>query len=109
MKNLYFGILFLMISTITFSQNIKSSTRELIDSAKFTRVNRDWRIIAEFKSGIGETVQFYPIEVINLKTKEKTKALQLDMNIKNPSVFKDWSCLIQFSTTSLKTNCELTM
>ena len=86
MKNLLLGILFLMISTMIFSQNIESSTRKLVDKAKFTRINRDWRTIAEFKSGIGETVQFYPIEVINLKSGEKTKALQLDMNIKNPSV-----------------------
>ncbi len=33
-------------------------------------------------------MEFYPIEVINLKNGEKTIALQLDMNIKNPKVFK---------------------
>jgi len=88
MKKLFLGILFLMISTMTFSQNVESSTRIFIDNANFTRINRDWTTMAEFKSGIGESVQFYPIEVINLKSGEKTKALQLDMNIKNPSVFK---------------------
>jgi len=70
------------------SQNIQSSTRKFIDKAQFTRINKDWTTIAEFKSGIGETVEFYPVEVINLKTGEKTNALQLDMNIKKPDVFK---------------------
>ncbi|WP_374507286.1 hypothetical protein [Flavobacterium sp.] len=80
MKNQYFIFLLLMISTMTFSQNPESSTRKLINNAKFTRINRDWRTLAEFKSGIGETVQFFPIEVINLKSEEKTKALQIDIN-----------------------------
>jgi hypothetical protein len=88
MKKLFLVILFLMISTMTFSQNVESSTRIFIDNANFTRINRVWANMAEFKSGIGESVQFYPIEVINLKSGEKTKALQLDMNIKNPAVFK---------------------
>lgn len=81
-------ILFVLISQLTFSQNIESSTRKFIDEAQFTRINKDWTTIAEFKSGIGETVEFYPIEVINLKTGARTNALQLDMNIKKPDVFK---------------------
>ena len=88
MKKLFLGIHLLVISTTLLSQNIESSTRKFIEDAKFTRVNRDWTTIAEFKSGIGETVQFSPIEVINLKSGEKTKALQLDMNLKNPSQSK---------------------
>ena len=84
MKKIFLGFIFLIISTTIFSQNIESSTRKLIDNAEFTRINRNWRTLAEFKSGIGETVQIYPIEVINLKSGEKTEALQLDMRIKNP-------------------------
>lgn len=88
MKN-QIRILFLLIFTsFSFSQNIESSTRKFIDEAQFTQINKDWTTIAEFKSGIGETVEFYPIEVINLKTGAKTNALQLDMKIKNPDVFK---------------------
>lgn len=73
----------------SYGQNIESSTRKFIDEAQFTRINKDWTTIAEFKSGIGETVEFFPIEVINLKTGETTKTLQLDMKIKNPDVFKN--------------------
>ena len=88
MKNTLLIYLFLIVTSVTFSQNIQSSTRKFIDKAQFTRINKDWTTIAEFKSGIGETVEFYPVEVINLKTGEKTNALQLDMNIKKPDVFK---------------------
>jgi len=88
MKNQYLVFLFLILTTISFGQNIESSTRKFIDDAQFTRINKDWTTIAEFKSGIGEYVNFYPIEVINLKTGEKRNALQLDMYIKKPEINK---------------------
>jgi hypothetical protein len=66
--------------------NEESSTRIFIEKAQFTRINKDWSTIAEFKSGIGEYVNFYPIEVIDLKTGTKIKALQLDMYIKEPRI-----------------------
>lgn len=88
MKKNSLVLFFALFISLTYGQNIESSTRKFIEEAQFTRINKDWTTIAEFKSGIGETVQFYPIEVINLKTGAKTNALQLDMNIKNPDVFK---------------------
>ena len=80
--------LLLIATSLSFGQNIQSSTRKFIDGTQFTRINKDWTTIAVFKSGIGETVEFYPIEVIDLKNGKKTEALQLDMKIKNPDVFK---------------------
>ncbi len=64
------------------NENIPSTARILIDKAQKTRINKDWSLIAEFKSGIGETVQFYPVQIIDLKSYEKTNALQLDREIK---------------------------
>ncbi len=83
-------LIIILFSITAFSQqeNEESSTRKFIDNAQFTRINKDWTTIAEFKSGIGEYVNFYPIEVIDLKTGEKINALQLDMFIKNPDTFK---------------------
>lgn len=83
-----FAIICLFLSLATFAQkdNIESSTRIFMDQAQFTRVNKDWTTMAEFKSGIGEYVNFYPIEVIDLKNGSKIEALQLDMYIKNPDV-----------------------
>lgn len=85
-KNLL--MMFLLTSIFVFSQNKESSTRKFIDEAQFTRINKDWTTMASFKSGIGEYVRFFPIEVINLKSGEKTKALQVNMFIKKPDVYK---------------------
>lgn len=89
MKNLI-SIILLLGTFLAYSQkeNVESSTRILIDKTQFTRINKDWNTTAEFKSGIGESVIFYPIEVIDLKSGAKTNALQLDMYIKNPEIRK---------------------
>jgi len=88
MKHLFLSVIMLFSLAVLSAQNIESSTRQFIDKAKFTRINKDWTTIAEFKSGIGEYVNFYPIEVIDLKTGVKINALQLDMYIKKPEVNK---------------------
>jgi hypothetical protein len=78
------AILFAFITFWAHSQkeNIPSTARLFIDKAQKTRINKDWTLIANFKSGIGETVDFYPVQIVDLKTNEKTNALQLDMLIK---------------------------
>ena len=60
----------------------KSDVRIMIEDASITRINKDWTNIAEFKSGIGEMVNFYPVQVIDLKSKQMREALQVDMYIK---------------------------
>ncbi|ENA1815707.1 hypothetical protein ABF174_002346 [Flavobacterium psychrophilum] len=86
----YITILTILFSIFSYSQkeNQESTTRKFIEKAQFKRINKDWSTIAEFKSGIGEYVNFYPIEVIDLKSNEKVNALQLDLFIKNPDTFK---------------------
>ncbi|WP_196889058.1 hypothetical protein [Aureivirga sp. CE67] len=88
MKNFYFLIFLLSTTSFMFAQNEESSTRKFIDETQVIRINKDWNTIAEFKSGIGETVEFFPVEVINLKNQEKRVALQLDMHIKKPDMYK---------------------
>ena len=87
MKNLkiLLSILLLSVTYLSFAQKEKtnSDTREFIDNADITQVNRDWNIMAQFRSGLGETVDFFPIEVINLKTSQKVKSLQIDMSVSN--------------------------
>lgn len=89
MKNLLFMLL--LSPVILIGQVIKkekSSIRNSINNADIYRINKDWTTIAKFKSGIGETIEFFPIEFIDLKTGIKTKALQLNLNIKSPNLFK---------------------
>lgn len=87
MKTIFTTFLFL-ISVLCFAQNEQSSTRKFIEEAQFTKISKDWNTIAEFNSGIGEYVKFFPIEVVNLKSKATQNALQLDMYIKKPEVYK---------------------
>ncbi len=90
-KLILFTFLFMLSGSVVAQknkENVESTTRVFIDKAQFTQINKDWNTVADFNSGIGEYVQFYPIEVIDLKTKEKVKALQLDMYIKKPEIYK---------------------
>lgn len=81
-------LLILLISISSIGQNIESSTRKFIDKSQYKRINKDWTTTAEFKSGIGEYVKFFPVEVIDLKSGKKLNALQLDMFIKKPDIYK---------------------
>jgi hypothetical protein len=86
----YITSILIFFSVLSYGQTeiVESSTRKFIDNAHFTRIIRDWSTIAEFRSGIGEYVKFYPVEITNLKTNDKVNALQLDMFIKNPDMEK---------------------
>jgi hypothetical protein len=77
-------LLMLLIVTINYAQKQKpnSETRQFIDNAEITQINKDWNIKAEFKSGIGEVVSFFPVEAIDLKSNNKVKSLQMDMTVK---------------------------
>lgn len=83
MKNFY-NLLLLFIPLLIYSQKTESNsdTRKFIDVAEFTQINKDWSQTADFKSGIGEVVSFFPVEAINLKTNQKINSLQMDMDIR---------------------------
>lgn len=79
-------IIFLMMSISGYAQKDNktevSETRNFIKDAETVRINKDWTLVAEFKSGIGETVQFFPIQIVNLKTGTVRNALQVDLQVK---------------------------
>ena len=104
----------IIVNAQKLKENEESTTRKFIEQAQFTQINKDWTTIAEFSSGLGEYVNFFPIEVIDLKTKSKVNALQLDMFVKKPEVYKsDWVGLdevdefIQFIETNVIPNLDL--
>ena len=74
------------MSITTYAQNDKkvevSETRNFIKNAATVRINKDWTLVAEFKSGIGETVQFFPVQIVDLKTGTTRNALQVDLQVK---------------------------
>jgi len=75
---------FIFSITIPAQEKTKndSEARHLIENATTNRINKDWSQMAEFRSGIGETVQFYPVQIVDLKTGKKTNALQVDIALK---------------------------
>ncbi|WP_177763190.1 hypothetical protein [Flavobacterium sp. I3-2] len=87
MKKILILSAFILTANLS-AQTQESTTRKFIDDAQFTLIEKDWNTTAEFYSGLGEFVKFFPVEITNLKSKTKVKALQLDMDIKKPEVFK---------------------
>jgi hypothetical protein len=79
-------ILSIFLASQTIGQQIfvdgQSATRKFIGIEPQFNFFRDWSTQAEFKSGIGEYVHFFPVELKNLKTGEKLSALQLEMMVK---------------------------
>lgn len=80
-KKLLITFLSILLITKIYSQKPNSETRQFIDNAEITQINKDWNVKAEFKSGIGEIVSFFPVEAIDLKSNQKVKSLQMDMTI----------------------------
>lgn len=83
-----FFVLFLLIhSTISFAQvqrNVvgQSVIRDNIVANNEFHFFRDWSTIATFKSGIGESVEFFPIVFSVPNTKIELYGLQLDAEVK---------------------------
>lgn len=93
-KPLLIFLLFSIVSINYAQQKPNSETRQFIDNADITQVNKNWNVKAEFKSGLGEIVSFFPVEAIDLKSNKKVKSLQMDMTViyqsggKNNNYFK---------------------
>lgn len=61
------------------TNKISSVTRTFIDNSEKTRINKDWSLSAEFKSGLGEKATFFPVQLINIDTKSTVNAIELEM------------------------------
>lgn len=96
MKSFHIIILFVIISRVSIfgqkrpvqvelSGKKLSEARTLMDNTDIVRVNKDWSLVAEFKSAAGEKVEFFPVEVVDQRTGVKMIALQVDLKIKTPS------------------------
>lgn len=69
------------VSVETSSRKL-SEARTLMDNTDIIRVNKDWSMVAEFKSATGEKVEFFPVEVVDQRTGIKMVALQVDLKIR---------------------------
>jgi hypothetical protein len=64
-----------------FAQENKSSVRNFINKSDHLKFVENWSTIAEFNSGIGEYVKFYPVYITDLKTGKEEKAFKVEMYI----------------------------
>lgn len=78
---LTFCTFFIFLFCNAQTKNINSATRKFIETADITQIDRDFKLTAEFVSGIREYVIFTPILVTDLKSNETVKSLQVDMAI----------------------------
>lgn len=90
MKKLFSIFLLLFAITQNYSQDKNSLTRQFIENAEITQINKDWNVKAEFKSGLGEVLSFFPVEAIDLKSNKKMKSLQMDMAISKGYFKSSW-------------------
>lgn len=78
--------MFLFSSSFSFAQVVyvdgNSEVRKFIGKEPKFNFFRDWTYKAEYTSGIGEYVQFYPVTLSNLSTNQKMNAIQIDVMIK---------------------------
>nr|WP_298660230.1 hypothetical protein [uncultured Flavobacterium sp.] len=70
MRFLLFSILFTICSN---GQNKLSEPSQFIQSSSYVQINMDETEKATFRSGMGESVDFYPCQIIDLKTNNKIK------------------------------------
>lgn len=86
-KIYFYLLLFIFCSTYSFGQvqravEGKSIIRENIMQNNEFNFFRDWNKIATFKSGIGETVELFPIIFSTPDKKNELYGLQLDVEVK---------------------------
>ncbi len=78
MKNLYLSVALLATFALTAQEKQLSSASQFIDRSSYVQINMDATEVATFKSGLGETVTFYPAEIIDLKATETMFGLMVE-------------------------------
>ncbi len=72
-------ILFCLFIFASYGQDARlSSASEFINHSTYVQINLDENEKAVFKSGLGETVEFYPAEIIDLKKETKSLGLAVE-------------------------------
>jgi len=90
MKKIFSIFLLLFVITQNYSQDKNSLTRQFIENAEITQINKDWNIKAEFTTGLKEVLVFFPVEAIDLKSNKKIKSLQVEMALAENYFKSSW-------------------
>lgn len=72
-------LIYITVPVYIFAQDKQfSSASEFIDRSTYIQINLDANEKATFKSGLGETVEFYSAEIIDLKKNKKMYGLNVE-------------------------------
>lgn len=76
-KIFYIAFLFIAIHAVAQDKNLSTASK-FINKSSYVQINMDENEKATFKSGFGETVSFYPSEIIDLKQNTTMFGLQIE-------------------------------
>jgi hypothetical protein len=72
-------LLLLFVTSFVYSQDVKlSEPSKFIQNSSYVQINMDENEKAIFKSGMAESVEFFPSEIIDLKNNTKMKGLAVE-------------------------------
>lgn len=73
-----FLLLLLLTSCFSNAQNKLSEPSQFIERSSYVQINMDETEKASFKSGLGESAEFYPCQIIDLKSNNKMNGMQIE-------------------------------
>ena len=73
-----FLFLFLLLPFLSSAQDKLSAPSQFIEKSTYLQINMDETEKASFRSGMGETVEFYPCQIIDLKSNNKVNGMQVE-------------------------------
>jgi len=90
-KNTFSVLAFTLITLSLSAQNKYSAPSQFIERSSYIQINLDANEKATFRSGVGETVEFYSAEIIDLKKKETIYGLNVESTfiIGKDTLFKE--------------------
>lgn len=72
------SLLLLLFSYFSIAQTKLSEPSEFIERSSYVQINMDETEKASFKSGLGESAEFYPCQIIDLKSNNKINGMQVE-------------------------------
>lgn len=80
MNRIFYMLIFLPIISVKAQEKKLSTASQFINKSSYVQINMDENEKAVFKSGLGESVSFYPSEITDLKQNNSMFGLQVESN-----------------------------
>lgn len=74
----FLTLFFIVFYSLSNAQEKLSEPSKFIERSSYVQINMDETEKASFKSGLGESVEFYPCQIIDLKSTNKMNGMQVE-------------------------------